>query len=309
MLPVRHSRTHVPPSAIRRIFILNASFVRYWRVPGSPGTKREVSWAEHVGPSISCPQASEFIRCKIHRLRQITQPQHGEVRPRFLASIGVARLRTRACSIFNFVQLLCGERFLVSISTSSSSPRYASTLRRLAKWSSLLTVLPWRELLARPSWCRRSRVPMLSIRRGSVLCAALAAGLACSQGSAVEPSGAGSSATGPGTGSGGDSTGTIATTGTAGTTDSTGSAGGSGGTGGGGAGGTGGSGTFPMGTPTVQDFHLTARPWNPLNFPKDRYLTNLDKAVHAVAKWQDPTSGAIIDPNYKREYQYGTPFF
>jgi len=64
-----------------------------------------------------------------------------------------------------------------------------------------------------------------------------------------------------------------------------------------------------MGTPTVQDFHLTARPWNPLNFPKDRYLTNLDKAVHAVAKWQDPTSGAIIDPNYKREYQYGTPFF
>src|SRR6266545_4547379 len=139
MLPVRHSRTHVPPSAIRRIFILNASFVRYWRVPGSPGTKREVSWAEHVGPSISCPQASEFIRCKIHRLRQITQPQHGEVRPRFLASIGVARLRTRACSIFNFVQLLCGERFLVSISTSSA---HRATLPHCGGWPSGLASLP-----------------------------------------------------------------------------------------------------------------------------------------------------------------------
>ncbi|HEY0708713.1 MAG TPA: hypothetical protein VGG33_18030, partial [Polyangia bacterium] len=77
---------------------------------------------------------------------------------------------------------------------------------------------------------------------------------------------------------------------------------------GGDAGQTPADGGAPLGTPTVADFHLTARPWTPLNFPRERYLKNVEGVVRAMMKHQD-ASGAIIDPVEKVEFQYGTPFF
>jgi hypothetical protein len=74
-----------------------------------------------------------------------------------------------------------------------------------------------------------------------------------------------------------------------------------------GSGGAAGGGA-PTGTPTVQDFHLTARPWTPLNFPKDRYLVNAEAAVRVMKTYQAP-DGGIIDPVEKMEFQYGTPFY
>ena len=74
-----------------------------------------------------------------------------------------------------------------------------------------------------------------------------------------------------------------------------------------GSGGAAGGGA-PTGTPTVQDFHLTARPWTPLNFPKDRYLVNAEAAVRVMKTYQAP-DGGIIDPVEKTEFQYGTPFY
>jgi len=58
----------------------------------------------------------------------------------------------------------------------------------------------------------------------------------------------------------------------------------------------------------VQDFHLTARPWAPLNLPRDRYLRNAESVARAMVMYQD-ASGAIVDPVRMREFQYATPFF
>ncbi len=55
-------------------------------------------------------------------------------------------------------------------------------------------------------------------------------------------------------------------------------------------------------------FHLTARPWQPLDIPRDAYLDVLEGASEVVAQHQDER-GAIIDPYLDREHQYSTPYF
>jgi hypothetical protein len=64
-------------------------------------------------------------------------------------------------------------------------------------------------------------------------------------------------------------------------------------------------------------FHPTARPWEPVDAPKDVLLDHLDAAVHALAPlphWNDrdpgdALNGAIIDPYTRDEVQYATPLF
>jgi hypothetical protein len=55
-------------------------------------------------------------------------------------------------------------------------------------------------------------------------------------------------------------------------------------------------------------FHLTARPWLPLQVSKDAYLDAIEGQCRYEIRLQDP-SGAIIDPFQKREIQYSTPYF
>jgi hypothetical protein len=74
--------------------------------------------------------------------------------------------------------------------------------------------------------------------------------------------------------------------------------------------------SLPLDLPEFH-WHLTARPWQPVNAPKSELLDQMDKAMHAMAPLQywnenDPgnkTNGAIIDPFDKKEIQYGTPLF
>jgi hypothetical protein len=64
-------------------------------------------------------------------------------------------------------------------------------------------------------------------------------------------------------------------------------------------------------------FHLTARPWEPVNAPRSDLIDHLDAAVHALAPLQywnarnpaDVRNGAIIDPYNHAEVQYATPLF
>ncbi len=64
-------------------------------------------------------------------------------------------------------------------------------------------------------------------------------------------------------------------------------------------------------------WHLTARPWKPVNMPESDLLDQMEKAIRAMAPMQywnagnpgDKKNGAIIDPIDKRELQYGTPLF
>ena len=64
-------------------------------------------------------------------------------------------------------------------------------------------------------------------------------------------------------------------------------------------------------------FHLTARPWEPVDAPKSDLLDHLDAAIHALAPLQywnehdpdDVKNGAIIDPYNGKEVQYATPMF
>jgi hypothetical protein len=67
-------------------------------------------------------------------------------------------------------------------------------------------------------------------------------------------------------------------------------------------------GAASLGSPTVQDFHLTARPWRALDLPRDQYLRNAESVARAMLQYQD-ANGAIIDPVRNREFQYATPFF
>src|SRR5205807_101837 len=55
-------------------------------------------------------------------------------------------------------------------------------------------------------------------------------------------------------------------------------------------------------------YHLTARPWEPLNIPPDRYLDAIEGVCRFSVRHQD-AEGAIIDPFLKREHQYATPYF
>ena len=55
-------------------------------------------------------------------------------------------------------------------------------------------------------------------------------------------------------------------------------------------------------------FHLTARPWAPLQVSKDTYLDVIEGLCRYTAQLQNQ-SGAVIDPFLKREHQYSTPYF
>ena len=58
----------------------------------------------------------------------------------------------------------------------------------------------------------------------------------------------------------------------------------------------------------TSNYHLTARPWTPLDISKDRYLDAIEGECRFTSKLQDP-SGAIVDPFLNREHQYATPYF
>ena len=55
-------------------------------------------------------------------------------------------------------------------------------------------------------------------------------------------------------------------------------------------------------------YHLTARPWKPLDIQRDKYLDAIEGVCRFSIRHQDPT-GAIIDPFLKEKVQYATPYF
>src|SRR5689334_17913380 len=59
--------------------------------------------------------------------------------------------------------------------------------------------------------------------------------------------------------------------------------------------------------PSLQ-FHLPARPWTPMNTPRDAYLDSVEGICRFTAKHLGP-DGQVIDPLLKREHQYSTPYF
>lgn len=59
-------------------------------------------------------------------------------------------------------------------------------------------------------------------------------------------------------------------------------------------------------TPNIR-YHLTARPWVPLNLPRGAYLDRIEGVVRYIGELQD-ADGAIIEPGYI-EYQQATPYF
>src|SRR5258706_12641004 len=67
-------------------------------------------------------------------------------------------------------------------------------------------------------------------------------------------------------------------------------------------------GIAPGGELQYVPYHLTARPWAPLNIPRDQYLKTIEGICRFTARHQDST-GAVIDPFLKREHQYATPYF
>src|SRR3954447_5037865 len=64
---------------------------------------------------------------------------------------------------------------------------------------------------------------------------------------------------------------------------------------------------LPEGLPHVP-FHLTARPWAPLDVPREAYLDAIEGVCRFTVRHQD-ARGAVIDPFLKREHQYSTPYF
>jgi hypothetical protein len=55
-------------------------------------------------------------------------------------------------------------------------------------------------------------------------------------------------------------------------------------------------------------FHLTARPWAPLDTPRSRYLDRAQAVATNIMQYQN-AAGAIIDPDKMQEWQYSTPMF
>ncbi len=55
-------------------------------------------------------------------------------------------------------------------------------------------------------------------------------------------------------------------------------------------------------------YHLTARPWQRLELPREAYLDAIEGIARFAAKQQD-RRGAIVDPYLLREHQYSTPYF
>jgi len=58
----------------------------------------------------------------------------------------------------------------------------------------------------------------------------------------------------------------------------------------------------------VLRYHLTARPWQPLEIPRDAYLDAVEALCRFMLRYQD-AEGAIVDPLLEREHQYATPYF
>ncbi len=56
------------------------------------------------------------------------------------------------------------------------------------------------------------------------------------------------------------------------------------------------------------EYHLTARPWKPLDVPREKYLDVIE-GVCRFSVLHQAANGAIIDPFLKREHQYATPYF
>ncbi|MCJ8167489.1 malectin domain-containing carbohydrate-binding protein [Pontibacter sp. E15-1] len=63
----------------------------------------------------------------------------------------------------------------------------------------------------------------------------------------------------------------------------------------------------PSSLPEVK-YHLTARPWQPLNISREAYLDRVEGIVRASVKFQN-SKGAVIDPYSHSEIQYATPYF
>src|SRR5437667_12689214 len=55
-------------------------------------------------------------------------------------------------------------------------------------------------------------------------------------------------------------------------------------------------------------YHLTARPWKPLDISREKYLDAIEGVCRFSIRHQD-AAGAILDPILKREFQYATPYF
>ncbi|EDY20766.1 conserved hypothetical protein [Chthoniobacter flavus Ellin428] len=64
---------------------------------------------------------------------------------------------------------------------------------------------------------------------------------------------------------------------------------------------------LPATLPQLQ-FHLTARPWQPLRISRDQYLDAIEGICRFTVQHQD-AHGAVIDPFLHREHQYSTPYF
>jgi hypothetical protein len=67
---------------------------------------------------------------------------------------------------------------------------------------------------------------------------------------------------------------------------------------------------FGVAAPPVirTEFHLTARPWQPLNIEREKYLDVIEGICRFSVQHQD-ARGAILDPFLKTEQQYATPYF
>ena len=57
-----------------------------------------------------------------------------------------------------------------------------------------------------------------------------------------------------------------------------------------------------------QPFHLTARPWKPLDVSREAYLDAIEGVCRFTIKHQD-ANGAVIDAFLHKEHQYATPYF
>src|ERR1039458_8496410 len=62
------------------------------------------------------------------------------------------------------------------------------------------------------------------------------------------------------------------------------------------------------GAVSTTGYHLTARPWKPLEIPREKYLDAIEGICRFSVQHQN-ADGAIIDPFLKREHQYATPYF
>ena len=62
------------------------------------------------------------------------------------------------------------------------------------------------------------------------------------------------------------------------------------------------------GAVSITGYHLTARPWKPIEIPREKYLDVIEGVCRFSVQHQG-ADGAIIDPFLKREHQYATPYF